>query len=222
MHLYPRLFQFWEDPLIASNKDCQKCQLGYYQPTAGGLHCLTCDWGKYTDRHGSKSCEKVCPAGSKTNRVTVADGCEVCPRGSYAPEKGLYNCIGCEPGSRAKNVGSVKCEPCPRNWFMNHRGQYRCAACAPNCKSAPGSTKCYGKLCYTWVNTYSPEPVTGKQEDDWKYSYAPGKQYVSCNNDCILCKAWNTKYFVYVMYQYILYVCSLLLEAHQRQKDRCD
>ena len=167
--------QFWEDPQLTNNKRCKQCEPGEYQPTVGGSHCLTCDMGKYTSYSGSKSCVESCPRGSRTNRNTLASGCDLCPKGTYGDEKGIYNCIACEPGTRSKRAGSTRCKPCPRNWFMDLPGQYRCVACGPFCKSHPGSTKCAGRhdkipdCSSRWINTKIDEPI-GTHLEDWNYS----------------------------------------------------
>ena len=125
-----------------------ECDGGSFQPFDGGNYCQTCKMGRYTEN--SRSCDKKCPAGQRTKNNTAADGCQKCPKGSYASETGSYDCYACKPGYYADEEGQKRCKPCPENWFMGLRGQLKCAACDTyyDCKSSEGSSSCQGNQEY--------------------------------------------------------------------------
>jgi len=78
-----------------------------------------------------------CPAGYKylsNPNVGVSStelwGCEICPTGTFSPDKGSSECISCPIGKYAPNKGLTSCFDCDSNTFSDKKGQDSCSVCS--------------------------------------------------------------------------------------------
>ncbi|KAK6170352.1 hypothetical protein SNE40_018764 [Patella caerulea] len=93
--------------------ECVKCPVGSYRDSLDQAYCLACPYGWTTSSVGSTSvsdCSVVeCLSGQYR---TVDNTCELCPRGTYQPNKGETMCIACGIGLTTDNKGSVSVDEC--------------------------------------------------------------------------------------------------------------
>ena len=57
-------------------------------------------------------------------------GCEICPTGTFSPDKGSSECISCPIGKYAPNKGLTSCFDCDSNTFSDKKGQDSCSVCS--------------------------------------------------------------------------------------------
>jgi len=107
---------------IASDKSCQRCAVGTYNPPSTSP-CILCPQGKTTfpNRNGPSgnigACVSgvTCRAGSALSMQTSAGTeptCALCKVGSYSNTDNSRACVPCEAGYFAATVGSTVCTVC--------------------------------------------------------------------------------------------------------------
>ena len=144
---------------VVGSATCIQCPLG--TATFGGVECMYCTPGTYTDNLGSIEC-KLCPAGtfsdlfkseSINNCVLCDEGyysfigserCIPCSEGTYENGKRL-ECISCPVGSYNDEIIQTKCKLCPGGTFndkLNSVSIDECKKCLPGFYSIHGQSEC--------------------------------------------------------------------------------
>jgi hypothetical protein len=81
-----------------ADKGCKDCEIGMYQPSPRQSSCLPCPQGKL---------------GLKERAASEADGCKLCPAGTYQnASTPSGQCSVCAPGSTSNSPGMDRCDAC--------------------------------------------------------------------------------------------------------------
>ena len=153
---------------------CIQCPLG--TATFGGIECIKCSPGTYTDNLGSIEC-KLCPAGTYSNVIssTTVNNCITCDNGFFSSpgneicipcpigtfEDGKHlKCISCLSGQYNDLQGQSFCKNCPagtENGNIKSVSIDSCIQCSPGFYSHEGFSKCLKCPPGTFTNKYGTE-----------------------------------------------------------------
>ena len=139
-----------------SSKTCTGCLCGGHDPLNGSGICEDCGVGQGCDvsntchqfcngfcRYRNDVCETKtipdeaicvpCALGQygKDSGTTTAQGCDICPFGTYQDELGQQDCKLCSPGefSGTNTSRTTPCDLCPAGTYQIYAGQQRCISC---------------------------------------------------------------------------------------------
>ena len=183
-----------------AERQCTKCQQGYWLNKTDNKICTACKKGYYCDGYN----EVICPTGtyqSKTTRDHCVkcpkktyqdeegkDSCKTCPTGFYCPEEQLKVPVKCKPGYYSY-AGWENCLPCPAGTKPN-KYQTACEKCEAGTYSTEGNAKfiANGKT-QNWEKfvDYSAGDFECLACEDGTYSQAGAGECTNCG------KGWYSK-----------------------------
>ncbi|XP_022082655.1 sushi, von Willebrand factor type A, EGF and pentraxin domain-containing protein 1-like [Acanthaster planci] len=102
---------------VEQDTECQPCPANTYQDQEGQRQCKACPGGMATDGKGASStseCYTQCNAGMYRVRgdVITDSHCELCPRNTYSPTRGMDFCLLCPPDTVTKETGASRETAC--------------------------------------------------------------------------------------------------------------
>ena len=96
--------------MVSTQKECESCNAGQYQPEDGRVGCKDCDPGQIQNEVKQTSCID-------------------CTVGFYASKQGLTKCESCMPGFFAEANIAFDCQACPQGWIQKDRESTICVIC---------------------------------------------------------------------------------------------
>lgn len=182
-----------EDEGSPSISSCSRCPPGTANPNSGSsslVECRSCEAGKYSEEHGSNTCDP-CSVGSSSSAIGATSSltCVACSPGTYADATGMIVCSNCPTGTYSNETASTTldaCLPCAAGSFNDIEAQTSCQQCGMGryvgSTGSKSASDCIACMEGTYLNS------TGGTSSSDCLLCAPGRFADSLNmSECELC-----------------------------------